>query len=44
MAEYIRKECGERNEVASDNDDVKDDDHDANSEDFEVVKSAQVKH
>ena len=28
----------ERNEVAKDNDDVKDDDHDANSEDFEVVE------
>ena len=28
----------ERNEVVKDNDDVKDDDHDANSEDFEVVE------
>ena len=42
MAEYLRKECGDLNEVASDNDDVKDDDDDddddANSKDVEVVK------
>ena len=43
MAEYLRKECGDINEVASDNDDVKDDD-DANSKDVEVVEMAQVKH
>ena len=42
MAEYLRKECGDLNEVASDNDDVKDDDDDddddANSKDVEVVE------
>ena len=44
MAEYLRKECGDLNEVASDNDDVKDDDDDddddddASSKDVEVVK------
>ena len=39
VAQYLRKECGDINEVASDNDDVKDDDDDdANSKDFEVVK------
>ena len=46
MTEYLRKECGDLNEVASDNDDVKDDDDDddddndddANSKDVEVVK------
>ena len=44
MAEYlIRKGCGDLIEVASDNDDVKDDDDDdddddANSKDVEVVK------
>ena len=43
MAEYLWKECGDINEVASDNDDVKDDD-DANSKDVEVVEMAQVKH
>ena len=37
MAEYLRKECGDLNEAASDNDDVKDDD-DANSKDVEVVE------
>ena len=32
MAEYLRKECGDLNEVASDNDDDKDnDDDDGNS-------------
>ena len=36
MAECIRKEFGDLNEVASDNDDVKNDD-DANSKDVEVV-------
>ena len=39
MAEYLRKECGDLNEVASNNDDVIDDnDDDANSKDVEVVK------
>ena len=41
MAEYLRKECGDLNEVASDNDDVKDDDDDdddTNSKDVEVVE------
>ena len=38
VAEYLRKECGDLNEVASDNDDDKDDDDDANSKDVEVVE------
>ena len=40
MAEYLRKECGDLNEVASDNDDDKDDhdDDDANSKYVEVVE------
>ena len=42
MAEYLSKECNDLNEVASDNDDVKDDDDDddgdANSKDVEVVE------
>ena len=46
MAKYLRKECGDLNEVVSDNDDEKDDDDDddddndddANSEDAEVVE------
>ena len=39
VAEYLRKECGDLNEVASDNDDDKDDDDDdANSKDIEVAK------
>ena len=37
VAEYLRKECGDLNEVASDNDDDKDDD-DANSKGVEVVE------
>ena len=48
MAEYLRKECHDLNEVASDNDDVKnddnddddDDDDDANSKDVKVVEMA----
>ena len=36
-AEYLRKECGNLNEVPADNDDVKEDDY-ANSEDVEVVE------
>ena len=39
MAEYLRKECGDLNRVALDNDDDKDDDDDANSEDVEVVET-----
>ena len=41
MTEYLRKECGDLNEVASDNDvkdDGDDDDDDANSKDVEVVE------
>ena len=45
MAEYLRKECGDLNEVALHNDDVKDydddddvDDDDANSKDVKVVE------
>ena len=37
VAEYLRKECGDLNEVASDNDDDIDDD-DANSKDVQVVE------
>ena len=37
VAEYLRKECGDLNEVASDNDDDKDDD-DSNSKGVEVVE------
>ena len=44
MAEYLRKECGDLNKLASDNDDDKDDDDDANSKDLKFLKSAQVKH
>ena len=43
MAKYLRKECGDLNEVVSDNNDEKDDDDDdndddINSEDAEVVE------
>ena len=38
MAECLRKECGDLNEVASDNDDFKDDDDDGNSKEVEVVE------
>ena len=38
VIEYLRKECGNLNEVASDNDDDKDDNDDANSKDVEVVE------
>ena len=38
VPKYLRKECGDLNEVASDNDDDKDDDDDANSKDVEVVE------
>ena len=39
MAEYLRKECGDLHEVASDNDDDNDDDDDdANSKDVEIVE------
>ena len=44
MAEYLRKECSDLNEVASDNDDAKDDDGDANSKDVVERTSAQLKH
>ena len=37
VAEYLRKKCGDLNEVASDNDDDKGD-GDANSKDIEVVE------
>ena len=37
MAEYLRKECGDLNEVASDNDDEKDDDG-ANTKDVKVAE------
>ena len=37
MAKYLKKECGDLNEVASDNDDDKDDD-DSNGKDVEVVE------
>ena len=43
MDKYLRKECDDLNEAASDNDDDKDDD-DANNKDVEVVESAKVKH
>ena len=39
MVKYLRKGCYDLNEVASDNDDAKDDDDDnTNSEDVEVVE------
>ena len=39
MAKYLKKECGDLNEVASDNDDDKDDDDDdVNSKDADVVE------
>ena len=37
MAKYLRKECGDLNEVASDNDDERDEDH-GNGKDAEVVE------
>ena len=40
VTEYVRKECGDLNEVASDNDD----DDDANRKMLKLLKSAQVKH
>ena len=47
MAEYFRRECGNLNEVALDNDDVKDDDDDddadvANSKDVGAVEIGTV--
>ena len=41
VAEYLRKECSDLNEVVSDNDDDKDDgdDDDTNSNDVEVVET-----
>ena len=53
MAEYLRKECGDLNEVASNNDDDNDDDDDDDDDDdndddnikmLKLLKSAQVKH
>ena len=49
MAEYLRKECGDLNEVASNNDDDNDDDDDDDNDDdnikmLKLLKSAQVKH
>ena len=50
MAEYLRKECGDLNEVASNNDDDNDDDDDDDDNDddnikmLKLLKSAQVKH
>ena len=38
MAEYLRKECGDLNEVALDNDNFKDDHDDANNKDVKVVE------
>ena len=40
MARYLRKDCGDLNEVASDNDDddKDDDDDDVNSKDVEIVE------
>ena len=38
VAKYLRKECGDLNKMASDNDYDKDNDDDTNSKDVEVVK------
>ena len=38
MTKCLREECGDLNEVASDNDDNKDDDSDVNSKDAEVIE------
>ena len=38
VTEYLRKECGDLSEVASDNDGDKDDNDVANSKNVEVVK------
>ena len=38
MDKYLRKACGNLNEVPSDNDDDKDDDDNDNSKDVEVVE------
>ena len=38
MDKYLRKACGDLNEVASDNDVDKDDDDNGNSKDVEVVE------
>ena len=38
VTEYLRKECGDLNEVAADNDGDKDDNDVANSKNVEVVK------
>ena len=46
MAKYLRKECGDLNEVVSDNDDGKDDgdDDDPIVNMLKFLKSTQVKH
>ena len=38
VTKYLRKECGDLNEVASDNDGDKDDNDVANSKNVEVIK------
>ena len=43
MAEYLRKECHDLNEVASDNDDVKNDDNDDDDDDDDDANSKDVK-
>ena len=40
MVEYLRKEYGDLNEAASDNNDDKDEDDDANSKDVEIVETS----
>ena len=42
VAEYLRKECGDLNEVASNNDDDKDDDDEVNTKDVEVIGTSRV--
>ena len=42
MAEYLRKECGDLNEVGSDNDDEKDDDNDDDDDDDANSKNVEV--
>ena len=45
VTEYLRKECGDLNEVASDNNNDKDDDGDDTIvKMLKLLKSAQVKH
>ena len=42
MAEYLRKECGDLNEVTSENDGVKDDDDDDDDDDDANSKDGEV--